>query len=405
MPKMLIDCDAYFASCEIARNPALRGKPVIVAGDTERRSVVTAASYEARKYGVKAGMPIQEARAKAPKAVFVSGNIRLYLDFNLKMFKKLLSYKEAVELYSIDEFYIDHRGSYEEARALVKDFKRWLAEELRITVSAGIAPTKVFAKLASEMEKPDGLTILRAEDIPERVEHIPVKDLFGVGPQTDKLLSRYGIRTIGDLRRTDRRLLWAEMGVRGEWLHDAAMGVNDAIVKVEPDPYKSMGNEMTLPEDTGDPAKQHAFLLYLADIVSQRLRADRSMARTVHLHIRYSDFTDISRSKTMTAPMFLAEHLMTPVNILWEKFYQKGRVVRLLGIGTSNLVRAQGYQCSLFEFEREEKLSSLAETLDDIRGRFGQESIVRASTMIVTHGEKRGSEPFAVVPGTGRRSK
>jgi DNA polymerase-4 len=405
MPKMLIDCDAFFASCEQSRNPRLRGKMVVVAGDTEKRSVVTAASYEAKARGVKTGMPIQAARRLVPQAFFVSGDLTLYLDFNLKLYKKLLSYLEPVELYSIDEFYIDHRGSYTDALAMARDFKEWTKKELKITVSVGIAPTKVYAKLASELDKPDGIVVLQPEDIPNRIAHLPVKELFGIGQATEDFLRLRGIHTIGDLRNCQPEALFAELGIRGQWIHDAAMGVNDTIVKVTPDPFKSMGNEMTLPEDTSEPDKIRSFLLFLADTVSHRLRADGSQARTVHLHVRYSDFTDFARSKTMPRPMFLSEHLMEGAMILFKKNYEPGRTVRLLGIGTSNLLRSQGYQLPLFPDDL--RAAALARVLDGIREKYGHSAIQRASMLVAADSQpfSPGQGPFAVVPGSGRRPK
>lgn len=403
MPKMLIDCDAFFASCEQSKNPRLRGKKVMVAGDTERRSVITAASYEAKACGVKAGMPIQEARRLVPDGIFVVGDLNLYLDFNLKLFKQLLTYQQPVELYSIDEFYLDFRGDYEQAAQMARDFKEWVRRELKITVSAGIAPTKVYAKLASEMQKPDGLVVLRPEDIPAKVQHLSVRELFGVGAKTDEIFRRFGIRTIGDLRAYNPFNLEVELGVRGRWLYEAAMAQNDEIVKVTPDPYKSMGNEMTLPEDTNDPDRIRAFLCFLSDTVAQRLRADGSVARTVHLHVRYSDFSGFYRSKTMVRPMNLAEQLLEGATILLEKHHkEKERMIRLLGIGVSNLMRAQGVQLSLFP--EDQRRLALAGALDQIKSTYGQDAIGRASVLAAAQGRKISPGPgaFAVVPGSGR---
>jgi DNA polymerase-4 len=403
MPKMLIDCDAFFASCEQSRNPRLRGKKVIVAGDTERRSVVTAASYEAKACGVKAGMPIQEARRLVPDGIFVGGDLTLYLDFNLKLFKQLLTYRHPVELYSIDEFFVDFRGDYTQAVQMAQDFKDWTRRALKITVSAGIAPTKVYAKLASEMQKPDGLTVLRPEDIPAKVQHLPVQELFGVGPRTEEVLHRFGIRTIGDLRSYNPLNLEIELGVRGRWLYEAAMAQSDAIVKVTPDPYQSMGHEMTLPEDTKDPDRIRAFLYFLSDAVAQRLRADGSAARTVHLHVRYNDFTGFYRSKTMVRPINLAEHLLEGAVILLEKYHQDPtRPIRLLGISVSNLIRTQGIQLPLFP--EDQRRLALAKVLDQIKSVYGQDAIGRASWLVVTQGGKirPGPGSFAIVPGSGR---
>lgn len=399
MPCMLIDCDAFFASCEQARDPRLRGKKVVVAGDTEQRSVVTSASYAARADGVKAGMPIQEARRVVPDGIFISGDIDLYLGFNLKLLRKLRSWNHPVELYSIDEFFVDFRGSYAEAAVMARGFQEWTASELGITVSIGIAPTKVFAKLAAEMEKPAGLTVLEPTDIPGRIEHLPVRELFGVGPRTEEFLHSRGIRTIGDLRACHPLILQAELGARGQWLHDAAMGRGDGLVKVVPDPFKSMGNEMTLPADTDDPADVRSFLCYLADTVAQRLRADGSMARTIHLHVRYEDFTGFCRAKTLAQPAALADRILAAVEFLLARHDRGEKKIRLLGIGASNLIRARGYQLPLFPVER--KALALAKTLDRLRQAYGQEAIGRASTLVVKPGPKLA--PFAVVPGSGRR--
>lgn len=400
MPKLLIDCDAFFASCEQSRNPKLKGKKVLVTGDLEHRSVIAAASYEARAHGVKAGTPIQEARRLVPDGVFLLGDFHLYLDFNLKLYKKLRSYKHPVELYSIDEFYVDYSGSYEEAEVMAREFKDWVKSKLRLTVSVGIAPTKIFAKLASEMDKPDGLTILRPEETLKRLQNLPVGKLFGVGPRTEDFLRLRGIRTIGDLRKTDPRLLEAELGVRGRWLHDAAMGFNDELVKVVPEPYKSMGNELTLPEDTDDPKKIRAFLYYLADTVAQRLRASGAIARTVHLHVRYADFSGFARSKTMPQPMVLAEELLLGADLLLAKNHRDPkRKIRLLGIGASNLLYSRGRQLPLFPAEQ--KALALAEALDEIKETYGRHAVSRASTLAAEVEKKAGL--FAVVPGAGRR--
>ena len=400
MPKMLIDCDAFFASCEQARNPKLRGRKVLVAGDIEHRSVIAAASYEARACGVKAGTPIQEAHRLVPDGIFLIGNPGLYLDYNLKLLKKLHSYKRPVELYSIDEFYLDFDGTYEEAAALAAEFQGWVRREAGITVSIGIAPTKVIAKLAAELKKPDGLTVIRPGEIEDRLADLPVGKLFGVGPRTEAFLQSRGVTTIGALRACHPLLLQAELGVRGKWLHDAAMGVENDLVKVVPDPYKSMGNEMTLPENTSDPRIIRSFLYHLSDLVAQRLRADGSMARTVHLRVRYDDFSQFARSKTMPRPMLLADQLLEGVNLLLQKHHRDpDKKIRLLGVGASNLVRAKGYQLALFPGER--RAVALARALDRIHETFGQEAIGRASALAVNTG--RTLVPFAVVPGSGRR--
>lgn len=400
VPKLLVDCDAFFASCEQARNPGLRGKKVLVAGDTERRSVVVAASYEARQAGAKAGMPIQAARRLVPDGIFIMGDHGFYIDCNLKLFRKLRSYRHPVEIYSVDEFFVDFPGSYEGAEAMAGDFRAWVRSDLGITVSIGIAPTKVYAKLAAEMHKPDGMTVLRPGDIPAAVQDLPVGRLFGVGPRTEEFLAGRGVRTIGDLRQYPPELLEAELGARGRWLHAAVMGTDDDLVKVVPDPYKSMGNEMTLPADTDDPRTIRAFLYYLADMVARRLRADGSAARTAHLYVRYGDFTGFARSRTMPRPGFLAEDLLAAAEALLAKHHRDpARKIRLLGLGASNLVRANGFQLPLFAGEQ--KALALARTLDRIRDAYGQDAIGRASSFAVQNAPHLAT--FAIVPGTGRR--
>lgn len=290
-----IDMNAFFASIEQKTNPALRGRPVIVCGNPETRTVVSAASYEAKPFGIKAGMGISEARRLCPQAVFVIGNLAKYVDTARQIFNILRQFSAKTEVFSIDEAFLeitDTCSSYDVALAVGQDIKKAILAKMGLTCSVGIGPNKLIAKLGSDMQKPDGLVLVKPEEVAATLENLSIKDLFGVGRQMEKHLRVLGIYTCGDLGRYPVSILRRHFGIIGETLHNMGLGVDTTPVHYSDDEpsVKSMGHTHTLACDTNDLEEIRRNIFSLSEQVAVRLRKDNYCGRTVCLILRDSDF-------------------------------------------------------------------------------------------------------------------
>lgn len=395
---LLVDMDAFFASVEQAHHPHLRGKPVIVCGDPDRRGVVTAASYEARPFGVRAGMPLAEAKRLCPNAEYVEGNPRKYVEKSLELLEIFLSYTPDVEPFSVDEAFLDlgklgARGAtLDAAIALGREIQARIDREHGLGASIGIGPNKLIAKMGSGVQKPRGLTALDEEGFRRLFWPRDVQELWGVGPKMGEHLRGMGFRTVGDLGRARAGVLEQAFGVVGAHLREAAWGRDQSPVipyheGVDP---KSMGHEVTLPEDSRDPAFLEGTLLRLADQVARRLRGDGFAARTVTLKLRDFRFRTITRQRALGVAVDDHLSLFETARALWRAHW-KGEPVRLVGVSASALEKpGEGEQIELFA--RETRGKALQEALDKVRDKLGESSVVPAGSLM--HQREVGHVPF-----------
>ncbi len=378
-----VDFDAFFASIEQQRNPELRGRPVIVGG-LSRRGVVSAASYEAREFGVHSAMPMWEARRRCPRGVFLPVDGRAYSQCAARAREILSRFTPRIDPASIDEAYLDVTGSlklFGSLRKLLARLKREIRDELGLTVSIGVAPNRLVAKMASDWDKPDGLVIVRPEELPERLFELPVRAIPGVGEVTRQRLAQMGVHTIGRLARVPVALLEQHFGKHGQYLHRAAHAEDDAPVpwyRPGDDARKQISREETLAQDTRDLAVLERRLLGLCEEVGRRLRARGQCARTVTLKVRLSDFRLFTRSETLKTPTELDETIFASAREMLRRVRFGARRARLIGVGVSNLVDgvAPG-QLSLFDHQAE-RITELTRARDAIVERFGRGAITRA---------------------------
>ncbi|MGH7731056.1 MAG: DNA polymerase IV [Candidatus Eiseniibacteriota bacterium] len=403
---LLVDMDAFFASVEQAHHPVLRGQPVIVCGDPSRRGVVTAASYEARPRGVHAGMPLQEARRLCPEAHYVEGNPEKYVAISLALLRLYLSITPDVEPFSVDEAFLavgGSRGTMDQAVAIASDLQGTIETRFGLTASIGIGPNKLIAKMAAGLAKPRGLTPLDEESFRRAFWPTEARTLWGVGPKLSERLRMLGIVTVGDLAHAPAETLEAAFGIIGPQLREAAWGRDETRLV----PYhegveaKSMGHEVTLPEDCDDPAFLEGTLLRLSDQVGRRLRSDGYLGRTVAVKLRDRNFTTRIRQRVL--PDFTADHrtIFDTARTLWRENWH-GEALRLLGVTVSSLERARpGDQTELFLPER--RAERLREAMDRVRDKLGESSLVPAGAL--THRRRLGHVPFGPVTGSRKRDR
>jgi DNA polymerase-4 len=374
-----VDMDAFFASVEQQVFPFLRGKPVGVCGDPDGRTVIAAASYEAKRRGVKTAMTIPEARRLCPEIILVPGNPARYVDTSTRILAFYATITDQVEVFSIDEAFLDVTNTahlFGGPEAIALRIKDWLRRTFGLTCSVGVAPNKLLAKLVGDMHKPDGLTVVRPEDIPGLLEDLPVDKLCGIGPKTTARLDSLGIRTCGELGRAPEKRLTGVFGIIGPHLVRMGRGVDQSpVVPCHHAPgAKSMGHSLTLASDTRDPAVIHRHLLQLSEQVGRRLRRDGLAGRTVSLVLRYSDFSTFIKQHSTRTYLDDGYRIYQAGLRLFDELYRPPRLVRLLGISVSNLVRDLGQQ-TLLDDRRGEALGS---GLDSVNDKYGEFSVARA---------------------------
>jgi len=378
---MHVDMDAFFASVEQAADPSLKGKPVMVCGGLESRTVVAAASYEARKFGVRAAMPLAIARMKCPNGVFIEGDPEKYIYTSLRLNDIFREFSPIVEEYSIDESFLDVTDVADRFGGpveIAKKIKQRVKEQFHLSCSVGIGPNKLLAKTASDLDKPDGLTVLAWEDLPAKFQTLPVEKLYGVGEETAKKLELLGVHTIGQLANVPVSALKKIFGVVGELLHDAANGIDNSPVLTEAErpPPKSVGNDYTLQRDTLDDELIRSVLLGLCSKVARRLRKGGHAGRTVTLKIRFSDFTTITRSRTLDTHVDLDKEIFDVALQIYQSLH-KHMAVRMLGVSASNLMHTPPErQRSLFDYSFWKKYKRVIQSVDKARDKFGERSIM-----------------------------
>ena len=402
---LLVDMDAFFASVEQAHHPHLRGRPVIVCGDPSRRGVVTAASYEARPFGVHAGMPLQEARRLCPGAEYVEGDPAKYIGISLQLLDLYLTLTPDVEPFSVDEAFVGlPRRTLDEASAIAAGLQRSIAERFGLGASIGIGPNKLVAKMASGVRKPRGLTALDEEGFRRAFWPEDVQAMWGVGPKIAMRMRSLGIKTVGDLAHAPEHVLKAAFGVVGVQLREAAHGRDDTPLV----PYhrglesKSMGHEVTLPEDCREAGFLEGTLLRLSDQVGRRLRAEGYVATVVALKLRDSRFRTILRQQTLPVATDRAGAIFEIARELFRANW-KQKTLRLVGVTAAGLERRPaGEQVELFA--RDLRARRLLEAMDRVRDQLGEASLVPAGAL--RHRRELGHVPFgAVSPRSTRGGK
>ena len=370
-----IDLDSFFVSVEQVRDPDLRGKPVVVGGDPGGRGVVACASYEARAYGLRAGMPLAVARRLCPQAVFLCGTFYRYRYASEKFFAILAEFTPDIEPLGLEEAYLDLTGfepHYGPVKETALRIKKRIHEELGLTASIGIAGSKVVAKVASDACKPDGLVEVVPGDEQHFLAPLPVAKLPCVGAKTEAVLNKAGITTIGELSNLPLFYMRYAFGVQGEVIHRYANGIASGRVEQRASP-KSVSRETTFSEDSLDRTFLGAVLYRLGERVGAELRSQGKQARCITLKLRYSDFESITRSRTLKEAIGTDRIIFEAGQRLLDKaLAQRAAPVRLIGIGVSNL--SEGRQMDMFD-PRSEALEGLNIVIDRIRGKYGFDAI------------------------------
>ena len=373
-----IDMDAFFASVEQRDHEEYRGKPVIIGG-LGPRGVVSTASYEARKFGVHSAMPMVTARRRCPDAAFLPGDHAKYSAVSRQIFSVLARFSPVIEQLSIDEGFLDLTGMerlMDSPRAYGEAIKRAVREETGLTASVGVAPNKFLAKLASDMEKPDGLVVIRPEDAERVLAPLPVSRIFGVGKKTEARLSALGFKTIGQLAAADRSRLARALGDHmAAQLIALAHGLDDR--PVEPTrAAQSIGREETFDEDIHSREEAERVLLSLSEEVGWRLRREGLSARTVTLKLRFAPFDTYTRQQTFPDPVSYDEDIFAAARALFRAFPSPpGAGIRLLGVSAGNL----STEGELSLFDDHEKKEKLYGAIDQLKSRFGESILTRAA--------------------------
>lgn len=379
-----VDMDAFYASVEERDDPTLCGKPVIVGGTPEGRGVVAAANYAVRKFGVHSAMATAKALKLCPHAIVLRPRMDHYAQISHQIREIFNRYTPEVEPLSLDEAFLDVTGSvnlFGSVETIGRAIKQDIRKELNLIASVGVAPNKFLAKLASDMDKPDGFTVIYPDAVHSILDPLSVGRIWGVGKVTGQRFDRLGIRTVGQLREMSLQQLQDEFGQSGEHFWQLARGIDNRIVVADRE-AKSISHETTFSEDVCDMDVLRAWLMELTEQVARRLRSHEIQGRTVHLKIRYSNFDTFTRSKSISPATNATNQLWSVAQqLLMSELPDRPLVVRLLGMGVSNLQTKRPVQQSLFAEDQDEKDTRLDQVADSIRKRFGTASLRRASTV------------------------
>jgi len=373
-----VDMDAFYASVEQRDDPTLLAKPIVVGGKPNSRGVVCAASYEARKFGIHSAMPMAEAFRRCPHAVFLPVNIPKYHEVSLQIRQIFMTYTPIVEPLSLDEAFLDVTGStslFGSANTIGLTIKQRIQRELNLTASVGVAGNKFLAKLASDLQKPDGFVVVQPDRVQEFLDPLSVERIWGVGKKTAEQLNKLNIKTVRDLRRLEQEYLTQLFGIWGSQLYQLAQGIDDRPVESER-VAKSIGRETTFAMDIVDRDELETALLKLAVDVGRRLRKEAFRGKTVTLKVRYDDFRTVTRSQTLSQATDLDDVIYNEAcNLL--KGESLKQPLRLIGLTLHNLTDKLERQLSLFP-EPQKDNETLTKVIDVLKEKYGEKSITRA---------------------------
>jgi len=382
-----VDMDAFFAAVEVRENPSLRGRPVVIGADPRQgsgRGVVSTASYEARAFGIGSAMPISEAYRRCPEAVFLKPRISLYVEVSDHIFDILRQYTNLVEPLSLDEAFLDVTGSralFGDGPQIASAIKREISERESLTASVGVAASKFMAKLASDLDKPDGLVVVPTGREREFLAPLEIHRLWGAGIKAQERFRRLGVRTIGEVADLGvDRLVSAFGESMGRRFYELALG-RDARTVVPGRTRKSLGKEVTFSEDISDREVVEQTLLRLCDRVARGLRKRELAGATVTLKLRWEGFETVTRQKTLDRPANTTERLWPIARSLFRKADRPQRRVRLVGVSLSGLSQGAASQLGLFEAEETPVDSRVAKAVDALADRFGEGSVTRAALL------------------------
>ena len=400
-----VDMDAFYAAVEIREDPSLRGKPVVVGSDPRNgrgRGVVSTANYEARRYGVHSALPISVAWRRCPQAAYIRPRIGFYAEISGRIFDIFRSFTDQVEGLSLDEAFLDVTASrrlFGDGPEIAARIRQRIADEERLTASVGVAASKYVAKVASDLEKPDGLVVVPAGTEREFLAPLEVSRLWGAGPKVQARLERLGLRTIGEVARLDPAALQASLGRKlGRHLHELANGRDARRVNPRPG-RKSLGKEVTFSRDVEDRDQVERTLLGLCEGVARRLRRHGIAGRTVHLKLRWDGFETHTRQRTVEAPADTTEAIWPVARSLFREADDPRRRVRLIGVSLSGFDAPAVEQLALLD-EVDAPASTgggdgpdrrLAETMDTLTERFGRDALKRAALLDARGSQTRGS--------------
>ena len=377
-----VDMDAFYASIEQRDDPGLKGRPVIVGG-TSGRGVVAAASYEVRKFGVHSAMPMTTALRLCPHAICVQPRMQVYKDVSNQVFRIFHEFTPIVEGLSLDEAFLDVTASLPlmgDAVSIARSIKQRILDTTRVTASVGVAPNKLVAKIASDMKKPDGLTVVTAENMRDTLGALSVRRLPGLGRKTGAQVEEAGIHTLAELRNASDTVLWPIFGRYTTRVRERAAGIDERPVIADHE-EKSISAEDTFFQDIGDPARLQTELTRLADRTCTRLRKKSLTAACVTVKIRRKDFTTFTRQKRLSPATNDTRAITKIASALLTAWLTEnpGAKIRLLGVGVSQL--AESDQLDLFTAATANAATPLDTTLDAIRQKFGPKALTRAGDL------------------------
>jgi DNA polymerase-4 len=375
-----VDMNSFYASVEAVHDPSLKGKPLAIAGnEKERKGIIVTCSYEARAFGIYATMPLWEAKRLCPHLIIKRPNFELYRNASFELFQLLSQFTETIQPVSIDEGYLDITDCHELGSPLTiaETIQREVLQQLQLPCSIGIAPNKFLAKMASDMKKPLGITVLRKRDVQHVLWHQPVQAMHGIGAKTAQKLNSIGIITIGDLAKAEDGKLRVLLGINGPVLKQKANGIDNR--PVEPQrmlEFKTIGNSRTLPEDMTEEPILFEVLERLAGMVSARLKRRKLITYNIQLTIKYYDRRLVTRSKQLADPIENERDIFSAACRLW-KTHWNGEPVRLLGITAHDLAdkENEGKQLDLFSFEEDAKEEPLLKVIEELQIKYGEHII------------------------------
>jgi len=395
------DMDAFYASVEERDRPELVGHPVIVGGSPEKRGVVSAANYIARKYGIHSAISSATAHRLCPHGIYLRPRIDYYAEVSRQIREIFERFTPLVEPLSLDEAFLDVTGSehlFGTTAEIGRKIKKAVRDETKLIVSVGVAPNKFLAKIASDLKKLDGFVVVEPDQVQEFLDPLPIERLWGVGKQGSKVFQKLGIRTIGQLRQWPTETLKDRFGSNGEYLWQLAHGIDDRSVVPERE-AKSISHETTFEDDIEDLEVLRAWLVDLTEQVGWRLRRHGLRGRVVHLKVRFADFSTITRSQTLPESTNITHELWQAADEMLCQRLPAGHLpVRLLGMGVGGLDDTGLVQGQLFDQEQRQKQAGLDAMADQIRERFGSSALRRAASLPVQSEFRRnagGDEPVS----------